>query len=102
MKKPDFENLMRRLGSIPGLGFLSSWVTQYRGTTTGFSQKIGDLQAYRDIARDGVAEVRGAVSRDDDDEADLDGDPDGDGSGDEAYREDDYGSDVYGDDDWEY
>ena len=72
---------------------------EYEGTRTGFDQRMSDLDAYRNIAKDGVSEVAGAVSGKNDDEADEDGEFDENA---EDYREDVYPGDVYSDDDLEY
>mgnify|MGYP007073241126 CR=1 FL=1 len=89
---------MKRLSNIPGLHFLQIWVTSQRATRTAIGQRVGDLQAYHGMARQGVDIVKGRTAE----EGGAGGDPDdyeGDGEG---YSTDDYGDDGYSDDDLVY
>jgi hypothetical protein len=51
------EGLMLKLSVIPGLGFLASYVTEFRGRTTVIQQKIGAYKGYVRAARDAGADV---------------------------------------------
>jgi hypothetical protein len=55
------ENVMMKLGNIPGLTFLHHWVTDFYGKQTEFEQSIDDYFGYARSAREAAGDVRGAV-----------------------------------------
>ena len=84
-----FENLLRRLGSIPGLAFLQKWVFEYNQMTTRFAQRKGDLENYAHIVTGAASEMKDASGQS---RAALD--PDYDESGKyvgDGYDDEDYG-----------
>ena len=99
MKGPSFENLLIRLGQIPGLMFLQTWLNEFRGSRQRIDQRIGDLQGYAYTAKQGMRDISGAVRGAEDDEDDEEGDehfPDhADPDDDDGYYE------AYADDDWD-
>ena len=58
---PLVENVMMKLGNIPGLTFLHHWVTDFYGKQTEFEQSIDDYFGYARSAREAVGDVRGAA-----------------------------------------
>jgi hypothetical protein len=55
------ENVMMKLGNIPGLTFLHRWVTDFYGKQTEFEQSIDDYFGYARSAKEAVGDVRGAA-----------------------------------------
>jgi hypothetical protein len=48
---------MVKLSVIPGLGFLASYVTEFRGHTTKIQQKVGAYRGYVQAVRGAGADV---------------------------------------------
>ena len=61
MDKLKLQSLMRRLGSIPGLGFLDKWVFEYNQVMTRVGQRKGDLENYVHLMNQAKEEVKGAA-----------------------------------------
>ena len=52
-----FEGLLLKLSVIPGLGFLASYVSEFRGHTTKIQQRVGAYRGYVRAVRDAGGEV---------------------------------------------
>ena len=55
--------VMVKLGALPGLGFLQSYVMSARGMKTRFGQRKGDYETYITSGRSAIGDVRDASGR---------------------------------------